>query len=54
MEFFHDPNYTVEKESRIKTMMPFQINMELLKHTKAKVMHDMPIHSGYEITREVV
>lgn len=54
MEFFNDPNYSREKEARIETMMPFQINMELLKHTKAKVMHDMPIHSGFEITREVV
>ncbi|MCG9873311.1 MAG: ornithine carbamoyltransferase [Leptospiraceae bacterium] len=54
MEFFNDPNYSGEKAARIETMMPFQINMELLKHTKAKVMHDMPIHSGYEITREVV
>jgi ornithine carbamoyltransferase len=54
MEFFNDPNYSEEKESRIETMMPFQINAELLKHTKAKVMHDMPIHAGYEITREVV
>lgn len=54
MEFFNDPNYSGEKAARIETMMPFQINMELLKHTKAKVMHDMPIHSGFEITREVV
>jgi ornithine carbamoyltransferase len=54
MEFFNDPNYSGEKAARIETMMPFQINMELLKHTNAKVMHDMPIHSGFEITREVV
>lgn len=35
-------------------MMPYQVNSELLKNTKAKVMHDMPIHAGYEITREMV
>ena len=28
--------------------------MALLKGSKAVVMHDMPIHTGYEITREVV
>ena len=42
------------KEERIKTMIPYQINSEVLKHTRAFVMHDMPIHSGYEITRDVV
>ncbi len=54
MEFFNDPAYAKEKEERIQTMMPYQINAELLKYTKAKIMHDMPIHAGYEITREVV
>ncbi|MEE9516975.1 MAG: hypothetical protein V3V52_07715, partial [Candidatus Adiutricales bacterium] len=27
--------------------------LELLKDSRAKVMHDMPIHAGYEIEREV-
>ncbi|BDA79588.1 ornithine carbamoyltransferase [Leptospira kobayashii] len=54
MEFFNDPKFQKEKEERIELMMPYQINSELLKHTKAKVMHDMPIHAGFEITREVV
>jgi ornithine carbamoyltransferase len=35
-------------------MMPYQINMELLKGTNAYVMHDMPIHRGYEISPEVI
>lgn len=54
MEFFNDPAAQKMKEERIKTMMPYQINSELLKHTNAFIMHDMPIHTGYEITREVV
>lgn len=54
MEFFNDPEYQKEKEQRIKLMMPYQVNAELLKHTKAKIMHDMPIHAGFEITRDVV
>jgi ornithine carbamoyltransferase len=54
MEFFNDPGFAKEKEERIQLMMPYQINSELLKHTKAKVMHDMPIHAGYEITRDIV
>jgi ornithine carbamoyltransferase len=54
MEFFNDPNYAKEKKERIDLMMPYQINTELLKYTKGKIMHDMPIHAGYEITRDVV
>lgn len=54
MEFFNDPAYASVKEERMKKMMPFQLNEELLKGAKAKVMHDMPIHSGFEISRETV
>ncbi|EQA44490.1 putative ornithine carbamoyltransferase [Leptospira broomii serovar Hurstbridge str. 5399] len=54
MEFFNDPSFADKKKARMELMMPYQINEALLKETKAKVMHDMPIHSGYEITREVV
>ena len=54
MEFFTDPKYVNEKEERIKLMMSYQINAELLKGTNAYVMHDMPIHRGYEITDDVI
>jgi len=54
MEFFLDPKYATEKEKRIKIMIPYQINMELLKGVDAYIMHDMPIHRGYEITPEVI
>ncbi|MBS7633177.1 ornithine carbamoyltransferase [Candidatus Bathyarchaeota archaeon] len=54
MEFFTDPKFAVEKEKRVKLMMPFQVNDELLKGSSAYVMHDMPIHRGYEITGDVV
>jgi ornithine carbamoyltransferase len=54
MEFFLDPKFKEEKEKRIRLMMPYQINKELLKDSKALVMHDMPIHRGYEISGEIV
>jgi ornithine carbamoyltransferase len=54
MEFFLDPKYAAEKEKRTKIMMPYQINMELLKGTNAYVMHDMPVHRGYEISPDVI
>ena len=54
MEFFDDPAFAEQKEERIRTMMPYQLNRELLKDSKAKILHDMPIHPGYEITEEIV
>jgi ornithine carbamoyltransferase len=54
MEFFNDPKYAAEKENRIRLMMPYQVNKELLKGTNALIMHDMPIHRGYEISEDVI
>jgi ornithine carbamoyltransferase len=54
MEFFTDPKFAAEKEQRLKLMMPYQVNKELLQGSSACIMHDMPIHRGYEITGDVV
>jgi len=54
MEFFTDPKFKEEKEKRIKLMKPYQINAELLKGSDALIMHDMPIHRGYEITADAI
>jgi ornithine carbamoyltransferase len=54
MEFFTDPKFTAEKEKRLKQMRPYQVNSELLNGSSAYVMHDMPIHRGYEISEEVI
>jgi len=54
MEFFHDPDFQEEKKSRMNLMLPYQLNHDLLRSSKAKVMHDMPIHAGFEISRELV
>jgi ornithine carbamoyltransferase len=54
MEFFTDPKFATEKEKRLKLMMPYQINNALLKGSDAYIMHDMPIHRGYEISPEAI
>ncbi|MEM7407340.1 MAG: ornithine carbamoyltransferase [Pseudomonadota bacterium] len=54
MEFFNDPAFEEEKRRRVELMLPYQLNSELLAGTPAKVMHDMPIHAGYEISDELV
>jgi ornithine carbamoyltransferase len=54
MEFFLDPKFRKEKEKRIKMMLPYQVNKKLLGSSDALLMHDMPIHRGYEITDDLV
>jgi len=60
MEFFQDgqvkPDFKQEYERRIKTFTPYQVNSNLInKHCpQAKIMHCMPCHIGYEITRDAV
>jgi ornithine carbamoyltransferase len=54
IEFFADQKFAREKERRLKLMMPYQVSEELLQHSKAFVMHDMPIHRGYEISGDLI
>ncbi len=54
MEFFTDPKFAAEKEKRLAQMMPYQINAELLEGSDTYVMHDMPMHRGYEITAQAI
>jgi ornithine carbamoyltransferase len=54
MEFFTDPKFALEKEKRIKLMLPYQVNSSLLKESNAFIMHDMPIHRGYEISVDAI
>ncbi|MEM2104628.1 MAG: ornithine carbamoyltransferase [Candidatus Bathyarchaeia archaeon] len=54
MEFFQNGKFAAEKEKRLKLMMPYQINKELLQGTNAYIMHDMPIHRGYEISADMI
>ena len=35
-------------------MKPYQVNSELLKDSDALIMHDMPIHRGYEMSTDAV
>ncbi|TBL72728.1 ornithine carbamoyltransferase [Paenibacillus thalictri] len=54
MEFFHESHYQDEKNRRINIMSPFQLNRENLKGHSPYIMHDMPIHPGYEIEEELI
>ena len=49
MEFFLDPKFQREKERRIVTLMPYQINKKLLENNNALIMHPLPAHRGFEI-----
>ena len=50
------PEFKQEYERRIKIFSPFQLNQKLLlKYApRAKIMHCMPCHIGYEITRDAI
>ena len=54
MEFFNNPAYAQQKEETLAKMMPYQINDELMEGSKAIVLHDMPMHVGYEISQSVI
>lgn len=54
MEFFLDPKYKELKEKRVRLMKPYQVNMQLLKDSDALIMHDMPMHRGYEISEDAI
>jgi ornithine carbamoyltransferase len=54
MEFFTNPAFAAEKEKRLKIMMPYQIDKQLIDETNGYIMHDMPIHRGYEISSEII
>lgn len=45
-----------EKEQRIKTFMPYQVNKELFSKAKedAIFLHCLPAYRGYEVTAEVI
>ncbi len=60
MEFFKDgkvkPQFQEEFERRKKLFMPFQLNAQLINTycPQAKIMHCMPCHINYEISRDAV
>ncbi|PIS42956.1 MAG: ornithine carbamoyltransferase [Candidatus Kerfeldbacteria bacterium CG08_land_8_20_14_0_20_40_16] len=60
MEFFEEgevkPEFKEEYEARIKMFQPYQLNAALVNQYggKAKIMHCMPCHVGYEITRDAI
>ena len=54
MEYYNDPSYEHKKKVRCELMLPYQINAERVSNSRAKIMHDMPIHPGYEIAEDMV
>ncbi|MEV5029623.1 hypothetical protein MRBLPE1_005282 [Paenibacillus sp. LPE1-1-1.1] len=54
MEFYHDDHYQEEKNRRLEKMLPFQLNRNNLAGHTPYIMHDMPIHPGFEIEAELV
>ncbi len=59
-EYFNNrqpkPEFAAEFERRKSVFMPYQLNAKLIDtHVpNAKIMHCMPMHVGYEITRDAI
>jgi len=49
MQYFNNPDHADENEATLKKMMPYQVNETLLSGVDCRIMHDMPIHDGFEI-----
>ncbi len=54
MEFYGDERYKEERDRRVQLMMPFQVNRPNLQGYQPYLMHDMPIHPGFEIEEEFI
>lgn len=60
MEFFKDgkvnPDFQAEYDRRVATFMPYQLNAHLVDTyaPNCRIMHCMPCHIGYEISRDAV
>jgi ornithine carbamoyltransferase len=54
MENYNNPDYKEEKQKRLELMMPFQINNKMLGDNNPYIMHDMPIHPGFEISEDLI
>jgi len=54
MEFFNDPAYARENQQRLDIMLPYQLSVKALQGNKPFIMHDMPIHPGYEIEEALI
>ena len=54
MEYFNNPDYAEQNAATLKKMQPYQLNGELLRGIDCKIMHDMPIHDGFEISSDMI
>ena len=54
MEVFSDPELQKKNQDKIDQMLPYQINGKIMEGSRAFIMHDMPIHTGYEISADMV
>ncbi|QHW33082.1 ornithine carbamoyltransferase [Paenibacillus rhizovicinus] len=54
MEHYHSADYEAVKDFRMQTMLPYQLNRKALNGSTPYIMHDMPIHPGFEIEEELI
>lgn len=54
MQYFNNPAHKEENDAKLAKMMPYQLNRKLIGDADCRIMHDMPIHDGFEIEADLV
>lgn len=54
MQYFNNPDHKDENDAKLRKMMPFQVNAKLIGDKPLRIMHDMPVHDGFEITTDMI
>ncbi len=54
MENFANPQYAEERQRRVALMTPYQVNTRNFPNPNQRIMHDMPIHPGFEISEDMI
>jgi ornithine carbamoyltransferase len=49
MEYFSLNERDPKMEEKVRTMLPYQVNKQLIEKKGIFIMHDMPVHPGFEI-----
>ncbi len=54
MQYFNQPDLAEENKKQVEKLLPYQINEALIRGQNCRILHDMPIHEGFEITAAMV
>ena len=54
MQYFNQPERAEDNKKQVEELLPYQLNEALIQGQNCHILHDMPIHEGFEITAGLV